>query len=190
MQLPPPQEECFTNIVQDFLICTTVHKARQLGVFQGETLVRITLDKSHRQTKSYSNSENPYFNEYFVFEIHSTLMELLRLTILYEVKKRTTCKKNPTLGELLIDMQSVWSQPNRCYFKKWGRLEVPIGQDTSADTMTGRGFIQIDLAIVSQASNPNTLLRPYEEDIMSMNKWQINQDYDDIQKCVFKNASY
>uniref|UniRef100_A0A1B0G2Q0 C2 domain-containing protein n=1 Tax=Glossina morsitans morsitans TaxID=37546 RepID=A0A1B0G2Q0_GLOMM len=180
--LAPPQEECFTNIVQDFLICTTVHKARQLGVFQGETLVRITLDKSHRQTKSYSNSENPYFNEYFVFEIHSTLMELLRLTILYEVKKRTTCKKNPTLGELLIDMQSVWSQPNRCYFKKWGRLEVPIGQDTTTDTMAGRGFIQIDLAIVSQASNPNTLLRPYEEDIMSMNKWQINQDYDDIQK--------
>uniref|UniRef100_A0A1A9WPX1 C2 domain-containing protein n=1 Tax=Glossina brevipalpis TaxID=37001 RepID=A0A1A9WPX1_9MUSC len=180
--LAPSQEECFTNIVQDFLICTTVHKARQLGVFQGETLVRITLDKNHKQTKSYANSENPYFNEYFVFETHSTLMELLRLTILYEVKKRTTCKKNPTLGELLIDMQSVWTQPNRCYFKKWGRLEVPIGQDTSTETTRGRGFLQIDLAIVSQASNPNILLRPYEEDIMSMNKWQINQDYDDIQK--------
>lgn len=108
-------------------------------------------------------------------------MELLRLTILYEVKKHTTCKKNPTLGELLIDMQSVWNQPNRCYFKKWGRLESPIGQNASAEGM-GKGFLQIDLAIISQASNPQTLLRPYEDDLMAMNKWQINQDYDDIEK--------
>uniref|UniRef100_A0A1A9WY02 C2 domain-containing protein n=1 Tax=Glossina brevipalpis TaxID=37001 RepID=A0A1A9WY02_9MUSC len=101
--LAPSQEECFINIVQDFLICTTVYKARQLGVFQGETLVRITLDKNHKQTKSYANSENPYFNEYFVFETHSTLMDLLRLTILYEVEERTTCKKNPTLSEFRGD---------------------------------------------------------------------------------------
>lgn len=58
-----PQEECFSNIVQDFLICTTIHKARQLGLFQNEIYVRITLDKMQRHTRTYENSENPYFNE-------------------------------------------------------------------------------------------------------------------------------
>lgn len=58
-----PQEECFSNIIQDFLICTTIHKARQLEVFQGDIYVRIILDKMTRQTRSFTNSENPYFNE-------------------------------------------------------------------------------------------------------------------------------
>ncbi|TMW41631.1 hypothetical protein DOY81_013288, partial [Sarcophaga bullata] len=153
-----PQEECFSNIVQDFLICTTVHKARQIGTFQSGVYVRVTLDKMVRHTRTYENSENPFFNQYFVFEVRCTLMELMRLTILYEMKKRTTCKKNPTLGELVIDMQSVWNQPNRCYFKKWGRLETPIGQIATAQCSgsEGKGFLQIDLAIVSQASNPHT----------------------------------
>lgn len=117
-------------------------------------------------------------------------MELLRLTILYEVKKHTTCKKNPTLGELLIDLQSVWNQPNRCYFKKWGRLEAPIGQLATfegGDLLKSgmkNGFLQIDLAIVSQASNPNNILKPLENDLMIMNKWEIHEDYDDIEKYI------
>ncbi|KNC25719.1 Gram-negative bacteria-binding protein 3, partial [Lucilia cuprina] len=191
-----PQEECFANIVQDFLICTTIHKARQLGIFQNSIYVRITLDKMIRHTRTYENSENPYFNEYFVFEIKCTLMELLRLTILYEVKKHTSCKKNPTLGELLIDVQSVWNQPNRCYFKKWGRLEAPVGQTATfegnekvggAAAGGGKGFLQIDLAIVTQASNPNNLLKPIEDDLLVLNKWQIHQDYDDIEKNLLQN---
>uniref|UniRef100_A0A1I8QEL5 C2 domain-containing protein n=1 Tax=Stomoxys calcitrans TaxID=35570 RepID=A0A1I8QEL5_STOCA len=192
-----PNEDCFANISQDFLVCTTIHKARQLGVFQGETFVRVTLDKMTRQTKVFANSENPYFNEYFVFEIKCTLGELLRLTILYEVKRRTTCKRNPTLGELLIDMQSVWYQRNRCYFKKWGRLEATIEQQTlGEDVNDSRGYLQIDLAIVSQATNTQTLLSPYrgeaeeKDDSKSMtNVWQINHDYDDIEKNLLENIN-
>lgn len=70
-----PQEECFSNIVQDFLICTTIHKARQLGIFQNEIYVRITLDKMQRHTRTYENSENPYFNE--------VSSELLEIYVLY-----------------------------------------------------------------------------------------------------------
>lgn len=116
-------------------------------------------------------------------------MELLRLTILYEIKRQVTCKKNPTMGELLIDMQSVWNQSNRCFFKKWGRLEAPIDQnvDSADGAGLGKGFLQIDLAIVSQASNLSNLLRPVEDDSMILNKWQIHQDYDDIEKYFFFN---
>lgn len=93
-------------------------------------------------------------------------------------------------------MQSVWHQRNRCYFKKWGRLEASIEhphQQQQVATFTGdynnesRGFLQIDLAIVSQATNTQTLLRAFEDaDMMTMatNVWQLNPDYDDIEKWV------
>lgn len=61
--IAPPETPCFANIVQGFLVCTTVHKAKHLGVLQGDILVRVNLEKSRRQTKVFSNSENPYFNE-------------------------------------------------------------------------------------------------------------------------------
>ncbi|XP_075159891.1 ferlin family C2 domain-containing myoferlin misfire [Haematobia irritans] len=93
-------------------------------------------------------------------------------------------------------MQSVWHQKNHFYFKKWGRLETSIEQQQQHQLMAkdnsteSRGFLQIDLAIVSQANNPQTLLRPYDndEDLMSMtNVWQINHDYDDIEKNLLDN---
>ncbi|KAM7358215.1 ferlin family C2 domain-containing myoferlin misfire [Cochliomyia hominivorax] len=186
------QKECFSNIVQDFLICTTIHKARQLGIFQNKIYVRISLDRMRRHTRSYENSENPYFNEYFVFDLKCTLMEMLRLTILYEVKKHTTCKKNSTVGELLIDLESVWNQPNRCYFKKWGRLEAPISGHLSTFEngieIVENAFLQIDLAIVTQASNISNLLRPFENDSMVLNKWENYQDFDDIEKNLLQNV--
>lgn len=70
-----PQEECFSNIVQDFLICTTIHKARQLGVFQSAIYVRLTLDKMTRHTRNYENSENPYFNEVSSVHTFNTKLE-------------------------------------------------------------------------------------------------------------------
>ncbi|XP_054735180.1 otoferlin isoform X2 [Anastrepha obliqua] len=186
--LPIAQNDCFLNMSQDYLICTTIHKARQLGFFTGETFVRITLDKAHRTTKSYARSENPYYNEYFVFELRCTLTELLRLTVLYEVRKRNACKKTLTHGELLIDLQSVWNQPNRCYFKKWGRLEASIADMSNITPGVCKGYLQIDLAIVSQNSDPNTVLRPHEDAMLELNKWQINQDYDNIERNMLQNA--
>lgn len=54
---------CFADNIQEFLICSTIHKARQLGVYTGETYVRITMDKFSRYTKPFSHSENPFYNE-------------------------------------------------------------------------------------------------------------------------------
>ncbi|XP_011180606.2 otoferlin isoform X1 [Zeugodacus cucurbitae] len=185
--LPMAQNDCFLSMSQDYLICTTVHKARQLGVFTGETSVRITLDKAHRTTKPYARSENPFYNEYFVFEIRCTLTELLRLTVLYEVRKRNACKKTMSHGELLIDLQSVWNQPNRCFFKKWGRLEASIADVSNNTPGAPKGYLQIDLAIVTQNSDPNTVLRP-NDDMLELNRWQINQDYDNIERNMLQNA--
>lgn len=118
-----------------------------------------------------------------MFEVKCTLTELLRQTVKYEVKRRYACK-TALVGEVLIDLQSVWTQPNRCFFKKWGKLERPkrVANDTKVER---DGYLQIDLAIVSKTSNTNTLLKPPESSLEDINKWQINQDYDDIEKLVY-----
>lgn len=55
--------DCFAGAIQDFLICITVHKAAETGVPNGELYVKICLDKMTKNTKTQTNSENPFFNE-------------------------------------------------------------------------------------------------------------------------------
>jgi len=56
-------EDCFAGVSQEFLVCITVHKAANTGVFTGELYVKISLDKFSKNTKTHANSENPFFNE-------------------------------------------------------------------------------------------------------------------------------
>jgi len=56
-------EDCFAGAPQEFLICITVHKAVKVGLTSGELYVRISLDKMTKSTKSFPNTENPFFNE-------------------------------------------------------------------------------------------------------------------------------
>lgn len=62
-QIMSYMDDCFAGAPQEFLICITVHKAAQVGVTTGELYVRISLDKMTKSTKSFPNTENPFFNE-------------------------------------------------------------------------------------------------------------------------------
>ncbi|XP_062132086.1 otoferlin [Drosophila sulfurigaster albostrigata] len=174
-------EDCFAGAPQEFLICITVHKAANTGVYTGDLYVKISLDKISKNTKTHSNSENPFFNEYFVFEFHCTLTELLRLTVLFELKKHLLYKKNVTLGELLIDLHSVWSQPSHSYFKKWGKLEAPISEEPPGeDVKETNAHLQIDLAIISQHSSVKTGITQDDLGQENINKYITTQNFDDI----------
>ncbi|SPP77350.1 fer-1-like protein 6 [Drosophila guanche] len=186
-------DDCFAGAPQDFLICITVHKAAKVGLATSELYVKVILDKTSKSTKTFPNSENPFFNEYFVFEFRCTLTDLLRMTILFELKKTQTLVRNVVVGELLIDLHSVWNQPNHGFFKKWGRLEPPVGENPASDeaSILHHGYLQIDLVIVSQHSslvnsNPNSNEEP---DTQSLNKWTVDQDYDDIEKNLLLNPN-
>ncbi|KAH8257038.1 hypothetical protein KR038_001739 [Drosophila bunnanda] len=184
-------DDCFAGAAQDFLVCITIHKAIEVGVSTGDLYVRISMEKMTKSTRSYPNTENPFFNEYFVFEFHCTLAELLRLTILFELKKHMTCKKNLVVSELMVDLHSVWNQVDHGYFKKWGRLEAPIEDNPvqEAEVKT-HGYLQLDIAIVSQHSSSVTSgLRPEKHDTQTMNKWTVDHDFDDVEKNLMTNAT-
>ncbi|XP_046868109.1 uncharacterized protein LOC6638750 isoform X4 [Drosophila willistoni] len=146
------------------------------------------MDKMTKSTKTFTNSENPFFNEYFVFEFHCTLTELLRLTILFELKKSMTYKKNLIVGELLVDLHSVWNQPYHSYFKKWGRLETPIGaKGEGVSVLESHGHLQIDLAIVSQHNVFLSAIKP--DDAEELKKPLVEPDYEDIESNLLQHSS-
>ncbi|XP_022212778.2 otoferlin [Drosophila obscura] len=183
-------DDCFAGAPQDFLICITVHKAAKVGLATSDLYVKVSLDKTKKTTKTFQNSENPFFNEYFVFEFRCPLTDLLRMTILFELKKTQTLVKNVVVGELLIDLHSVWNQPNHGFFKKWGRLEPPIGEHPPREEASdSHGYLQLDLVIVSQHSSLVNSLSAEEPDTQSLNKWTVDQDYDDIEKNLLQNPN-
>lgn len=75
----------------------------------------------------------------------------MNITIL--IYRKTFCaKKNEPIGELIVDLTTVWNQPNHCFYKKWGQLENPFGINDPIDIQ--RGHIQLDLSIISKYEKP------------------------------------
>lgn len=54
---------CFNRHVKDFLICVTVHKARNLRILNGDTFAVVSVNGSKKKTKVFQNSDCPFFNE-------------------------------------------------------------------------------------------------------------------------------
>lgn len=108
---------CFSEALQQFLVCVTIYKAKNLHVLNADTFVVISLDRMHKKTSVYENSDCPYFNEYFVFETVCALNELLSQTIVIRVvERKILCRRNPIIGEIFIDLRSVWEASSKFPF--------------------------------------------------------------------------
>ena len=128
--------QCFNKHQRDFLVSVTVHKARNLNTMNADTFVAISFNNETRRTKTYHNSDCPFFNEvssffvinvplivlkyflflyihfqYFVFEIKTTLENLVKKNIrLMVIQLSSILKKSSVVGELNINLSSIWTQ--------------------------------------------------------------------------------
>jgi hypothetical protein len=55
--------QCFNKHERDFLVSVTVHKARNLNTLNADTFVAISFNNETKRTKTYRNSDSPFFNE-------------------------------------------------------------------------------------------------------------------------------
>lgn len=166
--------DCLANQPQEFLICTTVYRAKDLPIFNTDTYVKVILGKHTKKTKTFQNSENPHYNEYFVFELFCTVPHLLRYTIQYEVKKKGTCKKQLVLGDLHIDLTTIWNSPTHGFYKKWGKLNNSIADVSS--------YLLIDLSVVVKNEKLYENIEPvidnkFENNILLPHKTASNVKY-------------
>lgn len=105
---------CFHKHERDFLVSVTVHKARNLDVLNADTFVVVNFDGDTKKTKTFRNSDCPFFNEYFVFELRISLEELLKKSIRLSLVQTSLLKKNSIIGELIVNLATVWRQ--NCMF--------------------------------------------------------------------------
>lgn len=105
------QSSCFTNQHRkNFLVCITIHKAKNLSTLNADTYVAITLDGTTKQTATAQNSDCPFFNEYFVFEQTCSVSQLLRLNVSLKLLRKTCCaKKDELIGQVVLDLNTVWT---------------------------------------------------------------------------------
>lgn len=163
---------CPFNSIQMFLVTITIHRVRNLPACDIETYVTLTLGNQKKKTPKQPASQNPYYNQYFSFEVVCRLEELrqkrIKITV-FEVKK---CCKDEVIGEVFVELNTIWilnsesiqkSLKHRnlykkkifveehALFKKW----VPLKSPTDSTTMScSCGHIQLDMIIISQHDPP------------------------------------
>lgn len=104
--------DCLTSIThpQDFLVCVTIHKARNISILNVDTYVLVTLGKTTKATETAQNTDCPFYNEYFVFELSCSHEEMLRHTVTIGLYTKTCCAKQDLLmGDIFIDLNTVWN---------------------------------------------------------------------------------
>lgn len=100
---------CFEDIPQHYLICVTVHRAKDLTTLNADTFVSIRIDdKNVETTATVKKSDSPYFNEYFVFELLCCQRKLLRQQVCLSLMRKICCGKDDVLGEAVIDFNTIW----------------------------------------------------------------------------------
>lgn len=106
--------------LQDYLVCVTVHKASFAANPNADTFVAVHLTgQQHqmRQTRTFVRSDVPFFNEYFVFELHDRLNGLLRRAVRVSAFRKTCCaKRDDCIGEMQIELHTIWSMESAYRF--------------------------------------------------------------------------
>lgn len=105
---------CYTDSIQKFLVCVTVHKATKLSILNADTFVIVSLNDILKRTSVIENSDCPYFNEYFVYDLECSLHDLLKKSLTFRVlQRKCLCRKNVTIGEVVLDLSTVWDTPSK-----------------------------------------------------------------------------
>lgn len=152
---------CFSEALQNFLICVTIHRIKNLQILNAETFVLVSFNNIHKRTLTHQPSDCPYFNEYFVFQRECSLNELLKGSVTIRVLQKTwICKKSSLIGEIIVDLRSVWAAECHAIYGKWGQLERFSPENA---TVTA-GYIQLDLTIVSKFEPSAPFSMNYDEE--------------------------
>lgn len=104
---------CFSEIDQKFLLSVTVHEATNLAVLNADTFIVVGFEGTFKRTTVSENCDNPYFNEYFVFDIVCSLRDLLKKSLTVRViQQKWICQKNVAIGEVTLDLSAIWEAPS------------------------------------------------------------------------------
>ncbi|XP_078046839.1 otoferlin [Augochlora pura] len=123
-----------------YQVCVTILEARHLPQ-NASPLVVVKVGKQKRKTIVREKTDEPVYNEYFVFDLFCDLEELLssRIVIAVYIKHYLRLK---FYGSASFEVAIVWDQPDRQFYHKWAMLTNP--KDLASGS---KGYVKCNITI-------------------------------------------
>ncbi|CAM1319906.1 FER1L6 (predicted) [Pycnogonum litorale] len=135
-----------SNKAQDFQVCITIVEARQLAGLNMDPVVCVQVGNQKKHTSVKESTNCPYYNEYFVFDFHTTpsmiFDKIITLTVLHS---RNLIRSGKVIGSFKLDVGTVFTQPDHQFYHKWAVLTDP-------DDIAGgpKGYLKCDISVVGK----------------------------------------
>ncbi|XP_031785250.1 otoferlin isoform X4 [Nasonia vitripennis] len=124
-----------------YQICVTVIEAKHLEQ-NGSPMVVVRVGNRKKKTAVCKTTDNPYYNEYFVFDLTCSMDTLLSTRLELAVYLCGRLKRSKFHGNIVFEVATVWDQPDHQYHHKWAMLTNP------RDLTSGpRGYVKCNIAV-------------------------------------------
>ncbi|EFN77733.1 Otoferlin [Harpegnathos saltator] len=124
-----------------YQVCVTILEAKHLPQ-NANPLVVVKVGNRKRKTMVRERTDNPVYNEYFVFDFTCSLETLLSTRIMIAVYLRNVLRQLKFHGSISFEVATVWEQPDRQYFHKWAVLMNP--KDPAAGP---KGYVKCNIVV-------------------------------------------
>uniref|UniRef100_A0AAR5QBP0 C2 domain-containing protein n=1 Tax=Dendroctonus ponderosae TaxID=77166 RepID=A0AAR5QBP0_DENPD len=150
------------NKVNTYLVAVTIIEGRHFIWDNMNSAVIVRVANKKKCTSVQKFTDCPFYNEYFVFELHSTYEKLLEKAITITViQPRTFCRKRKILGSVKLDVATVMNQKNCQFYHRWAVLASPKADVASGPT----GYVKLDITILARGQTPKLPLHIANDEI-------------------------
>eukprot|EP00043_Microstomoeca_roanoka_P019046 m.208684 g.208684 ORF g.208684 m.208684 type:complete len:2004 (-) comp16932_c1_seq2:1013-7024(-) len=131
---------------QDFQIRVRIIEARNLQSNKSlKPLCKLTLGERARRTRVHRNTNSPWFNELFYFNVNESPAILMDQALRIEIFNSRMLRGDALIGAFALDLALVYEQDNHHVSKKWVMLTNP--KDRASGCM---GFVKLSMTIVGE----------------------------------------
>ncbi|XP_036143415.1 otoferlin [Monomorium pharaonis] len=124
-----------------YQVCITILEAKHLPQ-NANPLVVVKVGNRKKRTVVRERTDNPIYNEYFVFNLTCSLDDLLNTGITIAVYLRHFLRRLKFHGSISFEVATVWEQPDRQYYRKWAVLTDP--KDLTAGP---KGYVKCNITV-------------------------------------------
>ncbi|XP_023290146.1 LOW QUALITY PROTEIN: otoferlin [Orussus abietinus] len=132
-----------------YQVCVTIIEARYLAQNANPTVV-VKIGNQKKRTIVREKTDNPYYNEYFVFSFTCGFDEFLSKSVTIAVYLQTFLRRLKLYSSTDFEVATVWDQPNHQFLHKWAMLTNP--KDISGRC---KGFVKCDITAITRGLKPN-----------------------------------
>ncbi|CAH1774769.1 unnamed protein product [Owenia fusiformis] len=162
--------------VRDFQVSVNIVEGQQLVGMDIDPVVKVRVGNKLKMTSIKKSTNNPYYNEYFVFDFHAApsfvFDQVISLTVMHsynlpgrEYTKAVNMVAGNVIGAFKIDAGMVYSATDHMFYHKWAALIDP--KDINGGI---KGYLKVDIQVVGKGDKIKVPTKPdVDEDNIEAN---------------------